>query len=142
MNRRISYLFVSLACVGLPGLVVIAGAGEPAYEMSRATVDGGADVAATGGGFTLSGSIGQPDAGELTGAAFELSGGFWLPTPLGDCEEDGDVDLAQDYEQFKACLTGPDGVEPAGQCKCFDVNRDGAVDMVDFAELQTTFTGP
>ncbi len=141
MNRRVNYLFVCLAYAGLPGLVVIAGAREPAYEMSRASVDGGADVEATGGGLTLSGSIGQADAGVLTGAAFELSGGFWLPTPLGDCEEDGDVDLSQDYEQFKTCLTGPNGIEPGGQCRCFDVNRDGAVDMFDFAEIQTTFTG-
>jgi len=45
------------------------------------TLDGGGGTS-TGGGFSVSGTIGQPDAGgPLTGGQFSLTGGFWaLPT--------------------------------------------------------------
>jgi hypothetical protein len=45
------------------------------------TIDGGGVMNATGGSFTLSGTIGQPDAGILGGG--KLVGGFWsLIAPL------------------------------------------------------------
>ena len=34
-------------------------------------------VVSTGGGYTLDGAIGQPDAGALTGGGYTLDGGFW-----------------------------------------------------------------
>jgi hypothetical protein len=37
----------------------------------------GAAVPAPGGQFALNGTIGQPDAGALTGGNFKLEGGFW-----------------------------------------------------------------
>lgn len=41
------------------------------------TIDGGGGTSA-GGNFSLSGTIGQPDAGEtMTGAGFALCGGLW-----------------------------------------------------------------
>lgn len=40
------------------------------------TVDGGGGVS-TGGVFSISGTIGQPDAGTMTGGNFTLHGGFW-----------------------------------------------------------------
>src|SRR5581483_244527 len=39
--------------------------------------DTGAGTTSTGGIYSLSGSIGQPDAGSLTGGEFTLMGGFW-----------------------------------------------------------------
>lgn len=42
------------------------------------TIDGGGYAFSSGGGLTLGGTVGQPDAGTLTGGAFVLSGGFWL----------------------------------------------------------------
>lgn len=41
------------------------------------SIDGGGVIAATGGGYRLGGTIGQPDAGTLSGGAFTLHGGFW-----------------------------------------------------------------
>jgi hypothetical protein len=38
--------------------------------------------AQSGGQFTLSGTIGQPDAGTLTGSSFRLEGGFWRFAPI------------------------------------------------------------
>ena len=39
-----------------------------------ADIGGGASI---GGGYTLTGTIGQPEAGELSGRSYTLSGGFW-----------------------------------------------------------------
>ncbi|HQZ16351.1 MAG TPA: hypothetical protein PLD86_05675, partial [Vicinamibacteria bacterium] len=47
------------------------------YAISWYTVDGGGVSGATGGAFTLSGTIGQPDAGALSGGTYALTGGFW-----------------------------------------------------------------
>jgi hypothetical protein len=48
------------------------------YGLSWWTVDGGGIMGASGGGFTLAGTAGQPDAGgPLSGGSFSVSGGFW-----------------------------------------------------------------
>ncbi|MCH7701911.1 MAG: VCBS repeat-containing protein [Planctomycetes bacterium] len=57
----------------------------------------------------------------------------------GDVDGDGDVDL-QDYDQFIACLTGPDGGIIPG-CESADGDGDGDVDLGDFSILQLGFTG-
>jgi hypothetical protein len=49
-------------------------AGE--FRVQRSTVDSGGGVS-TAAGFTLTGSIGQPDVGTATGPSFEFQGGFW-----------------------------------------------------------------
>jgi hypothetical protein len=41
------------------------------------TVDGGGWTFSRGGGYTLGGTIGQPDAGLLRGGGYALAGGFW-----------------------------------------------------------------
>jgi len=46
------------------------------YAISWWTVDGGGGTS-TGGGYTLSGTIGQPDAGVMGGGGYTLTGGFW-----------------------------------------------------------------
>ncbi len=114
---------------------------EPEYEITRSTIDGGGVMRSTGTEFELSGTIGQADAGAMSGGEFELTGGFWFEVPPGDCEDDGDVDLA-DYDQFESCLTGPAGGPPATECRCFDVDRNGVVDLSDFAVIQSTYSGP
>ena len=125
-------------------LVASAWSGEPEFEITRSTVDGGGVMRSTGDDLELSGTIGQFDASsaapKLTGGEFELTGGFWMQIPLGDCEDDGDVDL-RDHRGFTDCATGPGGGPPRSECRCFDVNRDGQVDMADFAVIQTTHTG-
>lgn len=40
------------------------------------TADGGGDTS-QGGPFSLSGTAGQADAGQMTGGSFTLTGGFW-----------------------------------------------------------------
>jgi len=45
------------------------------FDVSWWTVDGGGGTA-SGGSYTLTGTIGQPDAGVLTGGDYTLGGGF------------------------------------------------------------------
>ena len=121
-----------------------AGAGDPpAFEIPWHTVDGGGGTS-EGGQFSVAGTIGQHDAGVMSGGEFELSGGFWAASTViqlpGDCEPDGDVDV-DDYACFFACVLGPgQGLLP--DCEPFDLDDDGDVTVGDFARLQAAFTGP
>ncbi len=104
------------------------------------TIDGGGKISSTGGGFELSATIGQADAGIMTGGGFQLTGGFWFEQPPGDCNATGIADLLDDAD-FAACLTGPGGGLPMPECNCFDVDGDGDADLFDFAELQGAIAG-
>ena len=46
------------------------------YSIDWFTIDGGGGTS-SGGGYSLSGTIGQPDAGTMSGGSFTLVGGFW-----------------------------------------------------------------
>lgn len=110
------------------------------YTISRSTVDGGGVMRSTGGDLELSGTIGQADAGVLTGGAFELTGGFWFGIPPCDGNDDGLV-TSLDYEALAGCLSGPGGNAPAGSCRVFDCNPNGTVALDDFSKLQVNYTG-
>jgi hypothetical protein len=47
------------------------------YDLSWYTIDGGGATFSTGGGYQLGGTIGQADAGVLSGGSYTLNGGFW-----------------------------------------------------------------
>jgi hypothetical protein len=68
-NMRAVYLF-SVSALGLCAVPASA-----QHSIAWYTVDGGGGTS-VGGVFTLSGTIGQPDAGTLTGGAIECLGGF------------------------------------------------------------------
>jgi len=108
-------------------------------DITQSTIDGGGGTS-TGGSYELSGTIGQPDAGQMSGGSYALTGGFWIPTPPGDCDGDGDVDL-RDFEIFEACITGPSGTAE-GDCRCSDLTHDGTVAFDDFAAFAENYTGP
>src|SRR5512138_1673268 len=46
------------------------------YTIDWSTIDGGGGTS-TGGVYSVTGTIGQPDAGTLSGGSYTLSGGFW-----------------------------------------------------------------
>lgn len=46
------------------------------YSIDWSTIDGGGGTS-TGGVFSVSGTIGQPDAGRMSGGNYTLDGGFW-----------------------------------------------------------------
>lgn len=47
------------------------------YDLTWNTIDGGGYTFSQGGGYSLGGTIGQPDAGAMGGGDYTLSGGFW-----------------------------------------------------------------
>ncbi len=47
------------------------------YDLTWNTVDGGGATFSSGGGYTLGGTAGQPDAATWSGGGYTLSGGFW-----------------------------------------------------------------
>lgn len=72
------------------------------FEITRYTIAGGASTSSAGT-YSLSGTIGQHDAGEpMTGGVFSVAGGFWP------------------------------GADPSGGRLCADQNGDGLVSPTDF----------
>ncbi|MEK7730911.1 MAG: hypothetical protein AAB363_03555, partial [Planctomycetota bacterium] len=54
------------------------------YNIKKSTIDSGGhsnltDIAGT---YKLGGTVGQHDAGDLTGGGYKLTGGFWSPTAV------------------------------------------------------------
>ena len=137
MQRNVN-MWCALGTVVLIGVV---GTSGQEFELARHTMDGGGVLSSTGSDFELSGTIGQPDAGMMSGGEFELSGGFWFPLAPSDCNEDGCVNL-YDYDALESCLAGPGGGLLMSECNCFDLDADNDVDLTDAARLQEEFTGP
>ncbi len=46
------------------------------YKLDWFTIDGGGGTS-TGGVYSVSGTLGQPDAGAQSGGSFSITGGFW-----------------------------------------------------------------
>ena len=52
------------------------------FSLSWSTIDGGGGTSSNGQ-YSVSGTIGQPDAGAMSGGPFTLTGGFWaLPVAV------------------------------------------------------------
>lgn len=47
------------------------------YTLDWYTIDGGGYMFSAGGGYSLGGTVGQPDAGALGSGGYTLIGGFW-----------------------------------------------------------------
>ncbi len=119
------------------------------YDLTWSTIDGGGATSA-GGGYVVSGTVGQPDAsaaGAMSDGNYALTGGFWgvtLPvcatfvTP--DFDQDCDVDDG-DFQLFSTCASGP-AVLFAPGCENRDFDHDGNVDHDDFGVFQRCYSGP
>jgi hypothetical protein len=63
--------------IGLAAAFALAAsASAQSYSIDWFTIDGGGGTS-TGGVFSVSGTIGQPDAGVMGGGSYSLVGGFW-----------------------------------------------------------------
>ncbi|HET9496461.1 MAG TPA: S-layer homology domain-containing protein, partial [Chloroflexia bacterium] len=85
MKRTIAMFAAVFLGLALSTALVYAQVGG-GFDLSWATVDGGGGTFSTGGPYSLGGTIGQPDAGTMSGGNFSLDGGFWgaagnPPTP-------------------------------------------------------------
>ncbi len=70
---HVSLLIVLLSLLASVALAQSGGG----YDLTWNTVDGGGYTWSEGGGYALGGTIGQPDAGTLSGGGYTLTGGFW-----------------------------------------------------------------
>jgi hypothetical protein len=133
--------FAGLAVLTIAG-VALAQPTIPWY-----TIDGGGGTS-TGGTFTLSGTIGQPDAGVLTGGSFVLRGGFWNGVNAPGLPTCGDIDFNNDglfpddtdlIEFLNVLAGGSCSTEPTPGCDSIDFNGDGLFpddnDLLDFLIL-------
>jgi hypothetical protein len=68
MNHKLSGLAAAFA--------LAASVSAQNYSIDWFTIDGGGGTS-TGGVFSVSGTIGQPDAGVMSGGSYSLVGGFW-----------------------------------------------------------------
>lgn len=132
MNMRILTVAAALASLaGWPGP-----AQADVFDVPWWTIDGGGMLYSTGGAFELSGTIGQADAGALTGGPFELTGGFWRGTrasTLGDLNCDGVVNF-DDINPFVLALSDPPAYQaqyPDCNIMNGDCNSDGVIDFAD-----------
>lgn len=68
-------------CIAICGLAVVGSVlGANGFAIPRSVIGGGGQQA-TGGGYVLNGTLGEPIAGELhVGPTYGLSPGFWHPT--------------------------------------------------------------
>ncbi len=141
MTKRTQARRIAVTALFLAAAALVVGAGAPQLELSWTTIDGGGGTAVgPDGTLELSGTIGQPDAGEMAGGGFTLTGGFWFPVVAGDCNVDGGVNLF-DYGDFSPCLTGPGDAFATPDCVCFDLDGDQDVDLSDVGQFQQGFTG-
>ena len=66
------------------GLVMATAARAQSFSIDWFTIDGGGGGTSTGGVYSVTGTIGQPDAGvPMTSGQYSVTGGFWaLPTAV------------------------------------------------------------
>ena len=102
-------------------------------EIRWYTIDGGGGVS-TGNGLTVSGTVGQPDAGVLSGGDLTLSGGFWAAGAEQPCALPGDItgDGAVDLNDLAIVLANY-GVPGGALYEDGDLDGDGDVDLADLA---------
>ncbi len=77
-GRLLSGVILLILLFGLASPVVFPSllAQTGGYGLSWWSVAGGGGTS-TGGAYTLSGSMGQPDASTSTGGSYSVDGGFW-----------------------------------------------------------------
>ncbi len=66
-----------LVCLLLLAAVPVLAQSGAGYDLTWSTVDGGGGTFSVGGGYSLGGTAGQPDADLLTDGAYTLAAGFW-----------------------------------------------------------------
>ncbi|MFO0856916.1 MAG: hypothetical protein U0640_06125 [Phycisphaerales bacterium] len=122
---------------------------QPVIDSDWFTVDGGGTQTLTGGDLALLGTIGQPDAGTLTGAGgIEVQGGFWFAgVPYCDSIDFNNNSSFFDPEDIDAFLSvygeGP-CIPDTATCNDIDFNNDGSVfDPCDIDSFLLVFSeGP
>src|SRR2546425_3209748 len=66
----------AILLAGLILSITAAAVHAQSYTIDWFTIDGGGGTS-TGGVYSVSGTIGQPDAGHMSGGNYTIDGGFW-----------------------------------------------------------------
>ena len=122
------------------GVLALSAGAAAQYAITSSTIDGGG-ATLTGSTYTLTGTVGQPDASDISiGATYENTGGFWpgaasAPPPgcLGDLDGDGDTNVFD----FAIFATNFGQTVPPNTAGDFDGN--GAVNVFDFSIFAIDF---
>ena len=120
-------------------------------DLSWHTIDGGGGEC-VGGPFSLRGTIGQHDAGAMSGGEFTLAGGFWAGSPDGpdtpmcaaDINDDGvvdGIDLGILLGNWSIPPGSPGCGGTLGDCAS-DLNTDGLVDGLDLGIVLASWSIP
>ncbi len=67
-SYRLTFILLWLAAAAVQG--------QTNYTIEWSTIDGGGGTS-TGGVYSVSSTIGQPDAGKMSGGSYTVEGGFW-----------------------------------------------------------------
>ena len=113
------------------------------YSLTWYTIDGGGQMFSAGGGFSLGGTIGQPDASSfsspMSGGSFTLVGGFWPAAAVTapacqPCDTNCDGTVNQfDVASFLQAILVHSGCSPCAG----DTNDDGTANQFDVAGFLT-----
>ena len=78
-QRLATCVIVLILVLALPIQKMTRAQSGSGYELTWSSIDGGGYMrsASTGGGYSLGGTMGQPDAGTMSGGGYTLVGGFW-----------------------------------------------------------------
>ena len=80
--KRLPLLLIAALVLLVAASLASAQAGD--WALHWYTIDGGGATSTGGDRYTISGTTGQPDAGNMSGGVYNLYGGFWQPaSPAG-----------------------------------------------------------
>jgi hypothetical protein len=120
-SLHVPFLVLFLTALALP---------PPSHKFSIDwyTIDGGGGIS-SGGGFEVAGTIGQHDAGTLSGGSFKAEGGFWpgIGAAGGDCLADLDGNGTLDLFDFLEFANLFNAEDPAADC-----TGEGVFDLFAF----------
>ncbi len=150
-NKHDTYMNAKRISLAMSAGLFTAAAFGQSYSIDWHAIDGGGGTS-TGGVFSVSGTIGQPDAGMMSGGNYSLAGGFWggiqTPPPVPSVIKvwivGNDVHLrfngipGQVYEIERASfVTGP--WRPNGQpLAVITMPTSGVVEFVDTTAFFST----
>lgn len=113
----------------LMGVVTASTTHAQPYEIERYVIAGGGGTS-SGGSFSVSGTIGQHDAGQpMAGGNFELTGGFWAHAGESATRlcADQNSDGAVTPTDFTAWIANYNANDLRA-----DVNQNGTIEPTDF----------
>ena len=125
---------------GAGAALMLAAHASAQLSITWSSINGGGNIGAAAGQFTVSATIGQPVAAASASGGFDLYAGFWSPIPRPICDpdlnQDGNPDQG-DIDYLINVVAG--GANPTGIDA--DFNQDGNIDQGDIDALINVIAG-